>query len=253
MLKKYFLFLFILVSFFAKAQNDVLFKKATEAYNKGEYSQAIDLYGEILKTGQHSAALYFNLGNAYYKLNEIAESIYYYEKALLLNANDQEIKTNLGYAQNMSLDAIDTLPETGLSKLYKNITSKLSFDQWAYLSIVFIILFVILYIAFYYFDYSSRKRWAFISSILFLCLSIISIVFAYVQEQDYKNYRPAIIFADEIGIQSEPNNTSPTVFTLHAGTKVIVLEDLNNWKKIQLADGKTGWIQNNKLKLLKDF
>jgi tetratricopeptide (TPR) repeat protein len=230
-----------------------LFDQATDAYNAGDYEKAIGFYTDILNNGEHSTAVYYNLGNSNYKLNKIAESIYYYEKALLLSPNDEEVKTNLSYAQNMTLDAIDTLPETGLSKLYKSITGKLSFDQWAYLSIGALLLFVLLYILFYYSTTSSLKRWTFISSLLALFICIMAIVFAYIQQTDFNNKQPAIIFANESSIKSEPNANSEQVFVIHAGTKVNVLDELDQWNKIKLTDGKTGWIPKNELKMLKDF
>ena len=235
------------------AQNNALFEQATTAYNAKEYEKAVTYYEEILENGEHSASVYYNLGNAYYRLNKIAESIYFYEKALLLAPNDQEIKTNLSYANNMTLDAIDTLPETGISKLYKNVTGKFTFDQWAYLSIVFIFLFVILYITFYFSDYSARKRWSFIGSLVALFLCFTSIAFAFVQQSDFNAAQPAIIFAEESIIKSEPNITSQQVFILHEGTKVNISEEFNDYYKINLSDGKTGWILKSELKKLKDF
>ena len=235
------------------AQNNKLFDEATAAYNSGEYEKAIAFYTDILDDGEHSAAVYYNLGNSYYKLNKIAESIYFYEKALLLSPNDEEVKTNLSYAQNMTIDAIDTIPETGLSKLYKSVTGKLTFDQWAYLAVALIIIFVLLYILFYYANSSTLKRWSFIGSILALFICIIAIVFAFIQRSDFKDLQPAIIFAEESSIKSEPNVSSQQVFVIHAGTKVNVIDQLDDWNRIQLADGKTGWIQKNELKLLKDF
>ncbi|WP_281541650.1 tetratricopeptide repeat protein [Maribacter aestuarii] len=246
------LFVF-LTCLFAKGQAEDNFTWATEAYNEGEFKKAIELYETILEDGQHSAALYYNLGNSYYKLNEIASSIYYYEKALLLSPNDPEILNNLGYAQNMTLDAIDTMPETGLSRIYKMATNRLSFDQWAYVGVFFMFLFVILYILFYYSQYSSRKRWAFIGSFIALFIAIVAVVFAYIQYDDFNKNQPAIVFADEVGINAEPNNKSDEVFVLHAGTKVNVLDELNDWKKIRIADGKTGWITSENIRLLKDF
>ncbi|MBT8302403.1 MAG: tetratricopeptide repeat protein, partial [Maribacter sp.] len=139
----------MLIAFLGNAQNEALFNRATESYNNGDYQKAIENYSEILENGQHSAELYYNLGNAYYKLNQIAPSIYYYEKALLLSPNDEEIKNNLSYARNMTLDAIEVLPETGLSKIYNAVTGIMTFDQWSYTAVVFMILFVLLYIAFY--------------------------------------------------------------------------------------------------------
>ena len=235
------------------AQNTKLFEQATVAYNAGEYDKAITYYNDILDNGEHSSALYYNLGNSYYKINKIAESIYFYEKALLLSPNDKEIKTNLSYAKNMTIDAIDTMPETGLSKLYKGVTGKLTFDQWAYVAIGFMLLFVLLYILFYNSNYAIRKRFSFIGSLLALFFSAISLLFAYIQRKDFIEHQPAIIFAEESSIKSEPNSSGAEAFIIHAGTKVNVLDHLNQWNKIKLADGKTGWIQKSDLKLLKDF
>jgi tetratricopeptide (TPR) repeat protein len=253
MFKKLTIFFSLFTVLLCTAQNNNLFDEATTAYNSGEYEKAIGYYTNILDNGEHSTAVYYNLGNSYYKLNKIAESIYFYEKALLLSPNDEEVKTNLSYAQNMTLDAIGTMPETGLSKLYKSVTGKLTFDQWAYFAIAFIILFVLLYILFYYANSSTLKRLSFIGSLLALLLCIIAIVFAFIQRNDFIDLQPAIIFAEESSIKSEPNGSSQQVFVIHAGTKVSVLDQLDEWNKIKLADGKTGWIQKNELKLLKDF
>jgi len=235
------------------SQNQPLFDQATTFYNDGEYSKAAESYLKILENGEHSAALYFNLGNTYYKLNNIAPSIYYYEKALLLKPNDRDIKNNLSYAQNMTLDAIEPLPQTTLSRLYKQLTSYLTFDQWAYIAIAFMMLFVCCYIAFNYFKFATQKRIAFISSFIFLFFSILAVVLAYFQYSKYKSDQPAIVFAEEASIKSEPNNRSQAIFNLHAGTKVNVLEHLNEWTKISISDGSTGWITTEEIKILKDF
>ncbi|MDX1313866.1 MAG: tetratricopeptide repeat protein, partial [Eudoraea sp.] len=105
-MKKYLFLLFAFLIQLVYSQSEARFDSATVAYNKGDYEKAIAYYKEILGEGKHSAALYYNLGNSFYKLNQIAPSIYYYEKALLLAPNDPEIKNNLVYAQNMTLDAI---------------------------------------------------------------------------------------------------------------------------------------------------
>ncbi len=243
----------LLTGFLTVAQNDALFDQGNTAYNEGDYEKAITSYMEVLENGQHSAELYFNLGNAHYKRNEIAASIYFYEKALLLKPNDSEIKNNLGYARNMTLDAIDTMPEMGLSRFYKKLTGIFSFDQWAYAAVVFMILFVVLYIAFSYFKYSTRKRISFIASLVFLVTSLVSVAFAFLQFNEFQADRPAIVFADEVTIQSDPNDRGQAVFELHEGTKVNVLEDYNDFFKIRIADGKTGWIPKESVKLLKDF
>lgn len=237
----------------ANAQHEPLFNNGTEAYNQGDYNKAIASYLGILEQGQHSAELYYNLGNSYYKLNQIAPSIYYYEKALLLKPNDPEIKNNLAYAQNMTLDAIETMPETGVSRIYGSVVGVLSFDQWGYTAVVFMMLFIFLYIAFYYLNYATKKRIAFIAALLFLLMSISATILAFLAFRDFKADQPAIVFSDEVIIKSEPNNRSLEVFRLHEGTKLNVIEEFNDWKKIRIADGQIGWLSSENIKLLKDF
>ena len=252
MKKLVFIFL-ILISFFGFAQNKALFEKGNKAYNDADYDEAAKNYLKIIENGEESAELYFNLGNVYYKQNQIAPSIFYYEKALLLKPNDQEIKNNLAYAQNMTLDAIAIMPETGLSKIYKNATSYLSFEQWAYTSIILMIVFVIGYLLYYFLTYATQKRIAFIISIVCFFLGIITIIIAYSKYSEFNADQPAIVFQQEVIVKSEPNTRSDETFRLHEGTKVKVLEQLNDWKKIRIADGKTGWLSSESIKMLKDF
>ncbi|MCR9227297.1 MAG: tetratricopeptide repeat protein [Flavobacteriaceae bacterium] len=247
-------FLVCLLSFtFGFAQNQALFNKATELYNDGQYSEAIDNYQQILNSGQHSASLYFNLGNCYYKLNAIGPSIYYYEKALLLSPNNKEIENNLRFAQNMRLDAIDEIPKTELSRVYDSVVGMFSSDQWAYLAVVLVFLFVLAYMAYYFLRPANQKRAAFISSMLSLTLCVICVLLAYLNDQQDKNDDPAIVFAKEVNVNAEPNTNSSTVFTIHEGTKVNVLDELDEWRRVRIADGQTGWLLEDNIKSLKDF
>ncbi|WP_422861772.1 SH3 domain-containing protein [Flagellimonas sp. W118] len=249
--------LVILVCFFSfyigTSQNTALFNRATEQYNKGEYSKSIEGYEKILENGEHSAELYFNLGNCHYKLNAIGPSIYYYEKALLLKPNDSEILNNLSYAQNMRLDAVEKMPKTELGQAYESLVNFLSFDQWSYVAILLISLFVLAYLAYFFLRYATHKRIAFTTGIFSLILGGICVLLAYLQYQDFKNDNPAIVFSKEIRVTSEPNANSEAVFTLHEGTKVNVLERFNNWNKVRIADGQTGWMLEENLRLLKNF
>tara|TARA_R110000868_G_scaffold410193_2_gene697562 strand:+ start:2653 stop:3402 length:750 start_codon:yes stop_codon:yes gene_type:complete len=232
------------------AQNNTLFEQGNSLYNQGKYAEAIDKYKAILGTKNHSEALYFNLANAHYKLNNIAPSIYYYEKALQLAPNDTDIKNNLAFAKNMTIDAIDVVPDAGFSKLIKKVTGIMSFDNWAKTAVLSVILFVLLFLT-YYFTYSTlKKRLAFIGSNVFLFLAAISVMIAFHKYTVYQNDNEAIVFARESTVKNEPNSRSNEVFRLHEGTKVKILDTVNHWKKIKLADGKTGWIENVDIKEL---
>lgn len=237
---------------FCVAQNQALFEKANTLYNEGKYAEAIDNYTAILETEKHSADLYYNLANAHYKLNNIAPSIYYYEKALLLNPNDSDLKNNIAFAKNMTIDAIDVVPDAGFSKLLNTTTNKLAFDAWAITSVILVFCFVVLFLV-YYFAYSTlNKRLAFIGSITSLILVFVTLAFAFHKFNLDKNDNPAIIFAQESKVKSDPNNRSEESFRLHEGTKVQVIETYNDWKKIRISDGKEGWVVSDDLKLLKD-
>ncbi len=253
MIKNILLILIFLAPMVANAQDDALFYKASKDYNEGNYAEAAKNYLSILEQGQHSAALYYNLGNTYYKLNDIGPSIYYYEKALLLAPNDQEIMNNLSYAKHMTLDAIETLPETGLSKIYNTLKGWLSFDQWAYIAVALMMLFVIAYIAFHTLQYTTQKRIAFITSLTALLCAMGSIAIAFTLYTDFNMEDPAIVFSEQSAVRSEPNARGQEVFVLHEGTKVEVLDELNDYRKIRLTDGKTGWLPSKDIRLLKDF
>ena len=245
--------LVFLISTLSFAQNKTIFEQANALYNDGNYTEALNKYTSILEQDEHSAELYFNIANAHYKLNNVAPSIYYYEKALLLKPNDKEILNNIAYARNMTIDAIEIVPEVGFSRLIKNATNTMVFDNWAKVSVVLVIFFVFLFLMYYFSHSTSKKRLAFITSVSSLILAFIALAFAFNSYGLEQKNQPAIVFAQESQIKSEPNLRSTESFKLHEGTKVQVIDTVSNWKKIKLADGKTGWVSNDDIKMLKDF
>ena len=233
------------------AQNDtVVFEQANALYNQGKYAEALDKYNTILEGDKHSAELYYNIANAHYKLNHIAPSIYYYEKAAKLAPNDNDIKNNMSYANNMKIDAIETLPEIGIKKFTKNITNSFTFDGWAKLSVALVFSFVILFLLYYFTYATTTKRLYFIGSIASIFLACIALAFTFHNYNLVQKDQAAIVFAQETQVKSEPNTRSDEAFTLHEGTKVQILDEVNDWKKIKIADGKTGWIAEKDIKEL---
>jgi tetratricopeptide (TPR) repeat protein len=253
-MKKFIYIAICLLSNLVVAQNNEVFTNANRLYNEGKYQEAIQSYESILNNGVHSSELYFNLANAYYKSNQIAPSIYYYEKAKQLSPYDKDINNNLSFAKNMTIDVIDNIPETGFSRMLKSITNTFNFDTWAVFSVVFVFLFVLLFLAYYFSHSTIKKRLFFISSFIVLSFAILTLFLAFQKEAYNKNDNPAIVFAQESNVKNEPNLRSETAFVLHEGTKVQILEMYNeNWTKIKIANGKTGWISNDDIKSLKHF
>ncbi|EDP96689.1 tetratricopeptide repeat protein [Kordia algicida OT-1] len=222
--------------------NTALFESANTAYNDGNYAEAIAQYKSILETGNHSAAIYYNLGNAYYKSNEIGPSVYYFEKALQLSPDDKDILNNLAFANNMTIDAIEPLPKTQLSKFIGNITGTFTYNEWAWIAVFCGFLCVISFLLYQFAYETLKKRIYFLISFLAFLFIIGTVAIAYQQYGKAQKDRPAIVFAKETTVKSEPNLRSDEVFVLHEGTKVQVLDTVDNWKKIQLIDGKIGWI-----------
>lgn len=235
------------------AQNDTVFNEGNTLYNQGKYAEAIKKYEALLDKNEHAVALYFNLANAHYKLNNIAPSVYYFEKAKLLSTDDKDIENNLVFAQNMTVDAIDTLPEVGFSRIFKNIVNTFSSDSWAKLAISGILVFVLFFLLYHFTSATSQKRVAFVISVLGFLAAVFSLVIAFQKNNLEIKNNPAIVFAQESRVKADPNNTSEEVFRLHEGTKVQVLESYENWCKIEIADKTTGWIPSEDVKLLKFF
>ena len=252
-MKTFLILIITAVSFLGHAQNNTLFEEANNLYNEGKYQEAITNYLKILENNEHSAALYYNLGNAHYKLNQIAPSIYYYEKALQLAPGDADVKNNLLFAQNMTIDAIEVMPKTGVSRIIQNGIDTFPHNTWAILSIAFMMLFVTGFLIYYMSRYQNRKRLFFALSSVAFIFAVLSFVFASYQYNTSKNERPAIVFEQEISVRAEPNERSEEVFVLHEGTKVEVQDALGEWKKIRLDDGKIGWLLSESIKEIKSF
>ena len=227
------------------------FEEANKLYNQSEYQLSIDKYLEIVDTGYHSSELYFNLGNCYYKINQIANSILYYERALKLNPHDKTILNNLSMVQNSLIDIIEELPQNFLNKSLTKISNKFSIKSWAIISILMSFIFLIIFTLFIISNNTSFKR-AYFSILLIIILFLpISINFGFTNYN--KNYidQFAIIFSIKTQIKSEPNDLSDNLFNLHEGTKVKLVDDFgDDWVKIKIANGDEGWIKINKIKII---
>jgi tetratricopeptide (TPR) repeat protein len=243
------LYILIFISQISLAQT--AFETGNQFYQKENYQAAINSYESILNSGKHSAEVYFNLGNCYYKLNKVAPAIYNFEKALLLNPNDKDIQTNLDFARKTTIDDIKVVPKVGFQKLIQDVTSKYHYDTWAWITVTLAFVFLLFFVGYYFSQTTLLKRVFFIGMFLFLLAIVVSVSSAIYEKNHYENEKPAIVFAEITTVKSEPKNSSPDAFVLHEGAKVYVLESIANWKKIELTDETTGWIEADAIKELK--
>lgn len=246
------LYIFLLFTQVFWAQADMKkFQEGNEFYRKDKFQEAVNSYETALKSKVESPELYFNLGNAYYKLNKIAPSIYNYEKALLLNPGYSDAKNNLKFAQNMTIDEIKPVEQVGFGRVIQDFTSSHTYDGWAKIAIGFSVIFLLFFIGYYFSATTLLKRIFFVGLFVALLGLIISVSSAIAEKTRYENDKPAIIFEDRIGVKNEPKDSADDAFVLHEGTKVQIIEVLDNWRKIQLADEKEGWVNKDAIKEIK--
>lgn len=248
-MNKIFYILVYLIAFTGFAQSEEkIFAEANTFYKESNFERAIGLYLSIEEQGLESDDLFFNLGNSYYKQNKVAPAIYYYEKALKLNPQHKDALVNIEFAKRMKIDVIEELPKTFIQKFSKNVIQKLTFDSWAILAVLASFLASILFLL-YHFSSSSRKKLVYFNfTIFFVFALIVTTFFAFNSYGIDKKNRPAIIFSSKVEIKNAPTLSSDEVFELHEGTKVQILDELDDWKKIKIADGKEGWVISSHLK-----
>ncbi|MFM1753281.1 MAG: hypothetical protein RLZZ236_220 [Bacteroidota bacterium] len=246
---KHLVYIVVFITSFGFAQSG--FEKGNVLYQKGQYEQAIQAYESVLDSHQQSVELYFNLGNCYYKLNKVAPSIYNYEKALVLAPEDADITNNLKFAQKLTIDEVKEVPKVGFAKLLRDFTGIYHFNTWAWISVVFGLLFLGFFIGYYFSPTDLYKRIFFFGMFLWIVLLLVGLGAAIFEKNHFVSERPAIVFAEVTEVKSEPQKASPATFILHEGTKVFVEETLGKWKKIQLTDGTEGWIEATAIREVK--
>jgi tetratricopeptide (TPR) repeat protein len=227
---------------------DDLFTKANDLYLDGEYEQAIAMYSEIEEMGLESADLYFNLGNCYYKLNDVAGSIYYFEKALKINPLHEDAQINLAFSRRMTIDLIEELPKTVIQRFSEGVIQQLSYDTWAVIAVIGSFMASIFFLLYHFSRRSGRKLLFFNSTILVSIVVFITLFFAYNNYETVRKNREAIIFAPRTEIMNAPSDDGDVVVELHEGTKVVIIDELDAWKRIKIADGTTGWLSAEDLK-----
>ena len=248
-MKKYTLLILALLSLVfsvkvnAQQNAEQWFEQANSAYNAGSYDTALMLYDQVVATELESVPLYFNMGNAYYKMREYPMAIYYYEKALKFDPSNEDVRTNLAIANLAIVDKIEEVPQSFIVKGWNGLKNTLSGQQWTVLSLV---AFALLMVSAYLFLRSRRmgmRKLGFFVGLVMLVVFALSVLFAAQMKQASLREDHAIIMAPTVTVKSTPNEISVDLFVLHEGTKVEILDQADGWNKIKIANGSIGWLQ----------
>ncbi|MDA0714411.1 MAG: tetratricopeptide repeat protein [Bacteroidetes bacterium] len=225
-------------------QLDPQTEKATAdlAYEQGDLEKAIELYGSLGRA-YSSVSVEFNLGNAYFRTNDIPRAILHYERALRMSPGDKDIAHNLELARNLTIDNIDTDANSGITEWWRGKLLMVGEKNWAIFGIVMAFLFAIS-VALFQLKKGGPSRQLFIPlATLCLILSALLTYFAFATRSAMHARDAAIILVPNVDVLSAPSDGSTDLFVLHEGTKVTIVKEDNGWMNISLPNGLVGWVK----------
>lgn len=225
-------------------------ENADSAYVRQQYQQAIKDYEELLHNGV-SADLYYNLGNAYYRTDNITRAVLNYERALLLSPGDKDIRFNLQMARNKTIDKIIPESEMFFVTWYRSLVNIMSVDGWTRTALVSLALAIVLSLVYLFSERILLRKIGFFGGLSLIVLFVFSNVFAYQQKRKLVDRTGAIIISTAVPVKSTPAKSGTDLFILHEGTKVEITDgSLHDWKEIRVADGKEGWIETSQMEII---
>ena len=226
-----------------KAQGD-------SAYMRNDYASAIQIYESLLTKGE-AAEICYNLGNSYYKTDDIAKAILNYERALLLQPGNADVRANLEIARSKTIDKVVSVPDIFFVTWTKSLINCLSVDAWAKLGVAFFILLLVSFSLFFFSKQIVWKKSGFIAGIVFLIFVVLSNVFASEQKTELMNRNNAIILSPSVTVRSTPSESGTSLFVLHEGHKIEIKDNsMREWKEIRLEDGKVGWVPASAIEVI---
>jgi tetratricopeptide (TPR) repeat protein len=247
-LKLALLFFFVIGNHSAHSSTpQLLFKKANELYRTKQYEQSILLYDSILKENKSTYLVYYNLGNSYFKLNQIAAAILNYERAKTLNPDDEDVNYNLKIAYSNTVDKIEPIPLLFYQRWWQSFLNILSTGAWSILAISLLWISLASGIAYLLAKTVSFKRNAFLATINLLVLAGICYYISMASHRLIYGNHGAIVMDPSAYVKSSPDDKSTNLFMLHEGTKVEITEEIEGWKKIKIANGNVGWVATDKV------
>lgn len=251
-MRKISFFIIFLLSFVQLVQAESFTKAdADKAYQENKYAEAIKMYENILATQGESAVVYYNLGNSYFKEKNMAKAVLNYERALLLNPGDADIRFNLDMARSKTVDQITPATEVFIVTWINSLTNMQSERGWAKIGIVS---FICLLVGLALYIFSKRlfvRKIGFIGAVVLLVVTVCANLFACQQKNELMDRTGAIVMSPTVTVKSTPDESGTELFVLHEGTKVFVEDNsMKGWKEIRLEDGNKGWIPTEAIEII---
>lgn len=228
--------------------------QAIAAYNEGNFRKAIEILenekSQYLEKGMESAQLYYNLGNAYFRINDLAHARLNYEKAKLLDPGDRDTSHNIDYLSTKIEDKILIADTFFLNIWFRAVQNLFSSNGWAIMSVVFFLLLIACLATFFISRQIVIKKVSFYVGIVSLVIVIFGNVFAFGQKNKILKRDTAVIMVGSASVVSSPDINSKELFILHSGTKVYITKEDRSWLEIEVDNGSVGWIQRDKIEVI---
>ena len=230
---------------------DSLWTAGVQAYTDGKFSDASAAWTSIEESGQKSAKLYYNLGNAWFKQGNYPKAILNYERALRLDPSYSDARYNLEFTSNFVQDKIEPVPEFILKSVARKVCYVMGSNAWAVIFLVLLAAALVMGLLFLLGSSVGKRRVGFYCGIVLLLLSAGALSFSIWQKSDSVKTDTAIVMSPVSSVKSSPSSgSSKDLFVIHEGTKVTILDEVGSWKNIALADGRQGWITSNELEVI---
>ena len=226
---------------------DQKWNMANAAYNGGNYAEALSYYEAIQAEGLHSAALYYNMANTYFKMDALAKSILYYHRALRLAPADEDVRHNLEYAESMTKDSIEEIPEFILTTWVRAVRGAFSSTVWCVMSLLLLALSLAMMLIYLLAQRLSLRKTGFYVMTVAGLLFILTTIFAWGEGRMDVEHREAVVMNSAVSIKSSPDRAATELFVLHEGTKVVIGETISGWAEVRIADGRKGWIEESRI------
>jgi tetratricopeptide (TPR) repeat protein len=233
----------LLVSFFsalsAPATDAAAFDSANKLYYEGKFADAAAAYDKLVQSGQRSAALYFNLGNAFFKSGQIGRAIAAYHQAQLLTPRDPDVRANLQFARNQ------VQGPTLQGAPWQKWLGRLSLNEWTLLAAASLWIFLLLLALLQWRPTLARPLRNGVLALGLATLLLCSCLGAMVYENS--SNRIAIVVAPEAVVRMGPLDTAPNAFTIHDGAELRVLDQREDWLQVTTGPQRFGWVQRQQV------
>jgi tetratricopeptide (TPR) repeat protein len=226
------------------------FEEGNRLYLQAKYTEAIAQYEKVVERGNESGEIYFNLGNAYYKSGKIQKAILNYERAKQFLPSDEDIQFNLQLANLQVTDKIDAVPKLFVYRWFDSLIAMFSLATMGWIVYTFFLLTLAAFAYFLFAPTYLQKRVSMFIGFVFSAALILAMIGFGVQSYKESNTEFAIVMSDASNIKSAPDSKGNDLFVLHKGLKLQVLDSVNHWRKIRLADGKVGWIPEDDCEII---